>query len=246
MRLFALASLLQASFAIVLPARALAEVQCLPDTANDPQKCTPARYSMIANQLASKRMLQQYCRDRNTLNAATNQARTQNPGATPDQLQAAAASALDDILAGKAGDIGSALPIQGVSPDLEAPYAMSLDTDCGILARDRSDQPTMLSEARAVNTCKEFNDAELSHERLHQERCNGPEPGRSQRKTLSGKAAEEVQGYQREIDALQAFEKAYWGLCSPRLSSMRDAHNALARGQSGASALGARQGGRRH
>ena len=60
-----------------------------------------------------------------------------------------------------------------------------------------------------------------------------------------GKAKEEVNGYQAEIDALQAFEQAFWKMCSSRLPTMKAVHNALSRAPSSTAALGARTAGRR-
>jgi hypothetical protein len=139
-----------------------------------------------------------------------------------------AADALHAALKKRAKKIKLRCPWKG---DLGPPPSFETDTACAILAligpppkEDPDGDPVgeamgMERAFKTFRTCTEFIEAIYAHEGYHKERCLGMNSTERTKMGIHKWADEEVEGYRREIESLEADLKGYWNACSPVLDA---------------------------
>lgn len=198
-------------------------IDCAPDRGcpkgSSPPACCAPPPCELYEQIRMKRALQSILADRKLRRSALKRAGGDEKKAA-DELRAAFLK--------QAQHIKLRCPWQG---EPEPPPSFETDDGCYInaligppLENDPEHKPTgvAMSMERAFttfHTCTEFIEAIYQHEGYHKQRCSNMKSTDRANMGIKAWADEEVEGYQREIESLQADLKSYWRACSPVVDS---------------------------
>jgi hypothetical protein len=83
------------------------------------------------------------------------------------------------------------------------------------------------AQAKETNTCQEFIDASESHEAMHRKLCLATSSSARGNRGIAQYAAEEVQGYDIELDSLYGAMNATRGKCTPSPDNLKTAKKSL-------------------
>ena len=125
-----------------------------------------------------------------------------------------AAKMLYDFVVDKAKHMGKYIKCQWQS--VEFPPTFETNDNCQITAMLDSGAVPM-SQDTALNrfkTCSEFIKADYAHEQSHKDICFKTNSVERQNQGLDSYAQEEMDAYQKELDALKADLQDFWGACS--------------------------------
>lgn len=132
---------------------------------------------------------------------------------------AKAARLLNEFVEEKAAKLGENLRCPWKSP--LPPPSFETNSSCEIIA-NTTEVGEALSRESALNkldTCSEFIEAAYDHEQFHKEICFKTNSVERANEGITVYAAEEREGYTRELASLRANLQNFWNACSTKSSS---------------------------